>query len=705
MASKKIADDAESAKLPTGSDFHYYDSFEDFRGPLAESRTALQQAMVASSARVQRVSRRGAAPEAPKEPDWSDVQEVTKWAAAVMDDALDAVDAALSSHTSTVASAIAAAAGTSTGVFSLTGGRAGGGAAAASAAASGGSVRVSAGGGDGVKTAWGGGGGRGGERGGSRAAPRPQDAFEDPVDNANEPWRPRLASASGGPPTEFGPGVHPLAEELEALEYAAWQVEAPEPIAPRPLDSCPLCIVETQEALRDMAAELAGERHVAIDLENHSFRSFQGFTCLMQVSTRSSDYIVDVLALRPHIGPALAGVFHDPAVVKVLHGSDRDVEWLQRDFGLCVVNMFDTGQAARVLSLPSAGLAFLLEHFCGVAADKRFQLADWRVRPLSAEMLAYARTDTHYLLYIHDRLKQLLAEVNPAAIPPLLQVEPLPPPPPGADERATRAMRTVLERSRRLCTSLYVREALTEGCGVDAAAKWRLLLNDEQTGVLGALLTWRDGVCREEDESTGYVLPKAQLTTLATGIPDNAKDVKRLLGRHMSEPALRRSSEILAAIEAGRRHGPGARPGAGAAPQASAHAAPAPAPAALAPKVLRPIAPPTTPLAALSTADRQQGGAAARFAPVPASRGGAQTQQQQGPSGGGGAPGSGAGAVGGSATSGMLGGGRKAGGGSAMAGMMGGGRPAGRGGGSAMLGMLGGAGRKRPASPAEPEKL
>jgi ribonuclease D len=27
-------------------------------------------------------------------------------------------------------------------------------------------------------------------------------------------------------------------------------------------------------------------------------------------------------------------------------------------------------------------------------------------------MLAYARTDTHYLLYIHDRLKTMLTEVS-----------------------------------------------------------------------------------------------------------------------------------------------------------------------------------------------------------------------------------------------------------------------------------------------------
>ena len=39
--------------------------------------------------------------------------------------------------------------------------------------------------------------------------------------------------------------------------------------------------------------------------------------------------------------------------------------WLQRDFGIYIANLFDTGQAARVLGLP-ASLAGLLKHFCGI---------------------------------------------------------------------------------------------------------------------------------------------------------------------------------------------------------------------------------------------------------------------------------------------------------------------------------------------------
>jgi len=73
----------------------------------------------------------------------------------------------------------------------------------------------------------------------------------------------------------------------------------------------------------------------------------------MQITTRwqgeQHDFLVDTLKLRSHIGPNLRQIFDDPSKLKVLHGADMDVLWLQRDFGIYIVNMFDTGQASRVL--------------------------------------------------------------------------------------------------------------------------------------------------------------------------------------------------------------------------------------------------------------------------------------------------------------------------------------------------------------------
>jgi len=64
---------------------------------------------------------------------------------------------------------------------------------------------------------------------------------------------------------------------------------------------------------------------------------------LIQISTRFKDFIVDTIKLRNEIGNAFRNVFDDPQKVKVLHGADMDIQWLQRDFDLYIVNMFDTG--------------------------------------------------------------------------------------------------------------------------------------------------------------------------------------------------------------------------------------------------------------------------------------------------------------------------------------------------------------------------
>jgi exosome complex exonuclease RRP6 len=57
-----------------------------------------------------------------------------------------------------------------------------------------------------------------------------------------------------------------------------------------------------------------------------------------------------------------------------------DIVWLQRDFGLYVVALFDTYHASRALGYPQASLAYLLSHFVHFNANKQYQLADWRTR-------------------------------------------------------------------------------------------------------------------------------------------------------------------------------------------------------------------------------------------------------------------------------------------------------------------------------------
>ena len=55
---------------------------------------------------------------------------------------------------------------------------------------------------------------------------------------------------------------------------------------------------------------------LSLGIQNHSYRSFQGFVCLMQISTRNHDYIIDTLELR-HLMYRLLDPFTDPRIVKV----------------------------------------------------------------------------------------------------------------------------------------------------------------------------------------------------------------------------------------------------------------------------------------------------------------------------------------------------------------------------------------------------
>ncbi|XP_075920178.1 exosome complex component 10-like [Petromyzon marinus] len=112
---------------------------------------------------------------------------------------------------------------------------------------------------------------------------------------------------------------------------------------------------------------------------HHSYRSFLGITCLMQISMREEDFIIDTLMLRDDLH-ILNEAFTNPNIVKVFHGADSDIEWLQRDLGLYVVGLFDTHPAARSLGLARNSLAHLLMHYCSLSTDKQYQLADWRIR-------------------------------------------------------------------------------------------------------------------------------------------------------------------------------------------------------------------------------------------------------------------------------------------------------------------------------------
>jgi exosome complex exonuclease RRP6 len=199
---------------------------------------------------------------------------------------------------------------------------------------------------------------------------------------------------------------HPYMTEIKELvipaKFLATEVEA---IHPGKETDANYTYIDTLAGLKAMVEHLDASDEIAVDLEHHGYRSYLGFTCLIQISTRSQDFIVDAIALREHL-QRLNSSFADPSKVKVFHGADQDIKWLQRDFGVYVVNLFDTHKAIQFLNRSPFTFVSLLFRYANEVTDKEFQLADWRIRPLTPEMVKYARRDTHFLLFIFDRLRQ-----------------------------------------------------------------------------------------------------------------------------------------------------------------------------------------------------------------------------------------------------------------------------------------------------------
>lgn len=173
---------------------------------------------------------------------------------------------------------------------------------------------------------------------------------------------------------------HPYETEILTLKYPETTYEIRDPIPYQPIDTTSATWVDTYEGVLEMLEELKGATEIAIDLEHHDYRSYHGLLSLMQISTRGKDWIVDTLRPWRHKLEVLNEVFADPKIVKVFHGAFMDIIWLQRDLGLYVVGLFDTYHASSALGYPQRSLAYLLKSFVDFDADKKYQMADWRIR-------------------------------------------------------------------------------------------------------------------------------------------------------------------------------------------------------------------------------------------------------------------------------------------------------------------------------------
>lgn len=277
--------------------------------------------------------------------------------------------------------------------------------------------------------------------------------------------------------------------------------------------------LDTHEELERFERAIAHTKQVALDTEGASFHRFVDRVYLLQLSTREHHAVIDPLPIGTPAG--IGRLVEDPGVEVVFHDADYDLRLLQQDYGWHIRNIFDTRIAAQLLGYKAFGLAALLEKHFGVTLDKKHQRADWSMRPLTTDMLAYAAQDTMYLLDLRDKLHHDLAQKG--------RLE-------WAKEEFAHLEGTRWEPEDPSLGFMRIKGARD--------------LERRELALFRELVQWRDALAKELDRSTFRVVGNETLMEIARTRPDDAKALMSIKGmpRGIGE---RHASEILDAVARG----------------------------------------------------------------------------------------------------------------------------------------------------------
>jgi ribonuclease D len=279
-------------------------------------------------------------------------------------------------------------------------------------------------------------------------------------------------------------------------------------------------LIETQPELDALVERLSAHPGLAIDCEMDSMYAYRTSLCLVQVGWEGGEALIDVL--RELDMSRLGRLFADADRVKVFHGGENDVGLMRGHWAVEFENIFDTMAASQVLGHDGVGLAALLDRHFDIKVSKRFQKADWRVRPLPEKQAEYARIDVRYLLPLRRLLLDELREL-----------------------RRVEEAESEFRRIGRACAEEKPFEP-----GNWVKVKGARDLPPEQRGTLAELYVARDVLARELDRAPYRVLHESALVDLARRQPRTAADLRRVHGinRGLSEAQVRR---LLEAIERG----------------------------------------------------------------------------------------------------------------------------------------------------------
>src|SRR6266436_1314840 len=252
--------------------------------------------------------------------------------------------------------------------------------------------------------------------------------------------------------------------------------------------------IDRDDELPALARTLESRAWIGVDTEFLRERTFFPKLCLLQLAAGGQIWCVDTLRIGSL--DALMPVLTVATSRKVIHAARQDLEAVYLTSKRVMTPVFDTQIAAGCIGLkPQVGYAELVKTLLDVTVPKGQTRTDWSKRPLSPAQLEYAADDVSYLGDIANHLTLRLREL-------------------GREH-------WVLED----CRALEDKELYEP----DPAQAWGRLRGIAQLAPASrarakAVAVWRENLARARDLPRAWILPDADIFSIAQGASPSLND-------------------------------------------------------------------------------------------------------------------------------------------------------------------------------------
>jgi len=238
---------------------------------------------------------------------------------------------------------------------------------------------------------------------------------------------------------------------------------------------------------------------IALDTEFQRVETFYPIAGLIQVADDHQCYLIDPLDITDF--SALAELFQNRSVIKLMHAATEDLELFLKEIGVLPEPVFDTQLGAALLNWGfSMGLQRMLEEKLDVRMEKHETTSNWLQRPLTSSQEHYAALDVAYLPEIYAMQEKELTERD--------------------------TYEWAIQENSAMLENALVDDVEGYGYYKRFTQMWRC--PEHKLAALRDLTAWRERVARDRDVPRNRILRNQAILQIIENWPQNLSELSRL---------------------------------------------------------------------------------------------------------------------------------------------------------------------------------